>query len=50
MSGFFAFRRHIIKNIKFDAIGYKMLLEILVKAKGAKVKEIPYAFIDRKSG
>jgi len=50
MSGFFAFRRHIITNIKFDAIGYKMLLEILVKAKGAKVKEIPYAFIDRKSG
>lgn len=50
MSGFFAFRRHIINNIKFDAIGYKILLEILVKARGAKVMEIPYNFIDRKSG
>ncbi len=50
MSGFFAFKRHIIKNIKFDALGYKILLEILVKARGAKVKEIPYDFIDRTLG
>lgn len=50
MSGFFAFKRHIINNIKFDAIGYKMLLEILVKTKGARVKEIPYVFSNRKSG
>jgi dolichol-phosphate mannosyltransferase len=50
MSGFFAFKRNIVNNIKFDAIGYKILLEILVKAKNAKVKEIPYNFIDRTSG
>ncbi len=50
MSGFFAFRHHILENIKFDAIGYKILLEILVKAKEVRVKEIPYNFIDRKSG
>ena len=50
MSGFFAFKRHIVNNIKFDAIGYKILLEILVKARGAKVKEIPYNFIDRTTG
>lgn len=50
MSGFFAFKRNIIKNVKFDAIGYKMLLEILVKTKGVIVKEIPYAFTNRKSG
>lgn len=50
MSGFFAFRRRIIEGIKFDAIGYKMLLEILVKAKGAKVKEIPYTFTNRRDG
>ena len=50
MSGFFAFKRHIVNNIKFDAIGYKILLEILVKARGAKVKEIPYDFIDRTVG
>jgi len=50
MSGFFAFKRHIINNIKFDAIGYKILLEILVKARGVKVKEIPYEFINREEG
>ena len=50
MSGFFAFKRKILDGIKFDAIGYKMLLEILVKTKGAKVKEIPYTFIDRTRG
>jgi len=50
MSGFFAFKRNIINGLKFDAIGYKMLLEILVKAKGVTVKEIPYTFTDRKFG
>ena len=50
MSGFFAFKRTIIKGLKFDAIGFKMLLEILVKTKGVTVKEIPYTFTDRKFG
>jgi len=50
MSGFFAFRRKIIDGLKFDAIGYKMLLEILVKAKDVKVKEIPYTFTNRVHG
>lgn len=50
MSGFFAFKKQIIQGLKFDAIGYKMLLEILVKAKNANVLEIPYAFTDRKFG
>lgn len=50
MSGFFAFRRHVIEGIDFDAIGYKMLLEILVKAKDVKVKEIPYTFTNRRLG
>jgi dolichol-phosphate mannosyltransferase len=50
VSGFFAFRRDVISGIKFDAIGYKMLLEILVKTKGARVKEIPYTFTNRRIG
>ncbi|MDE1863476.1 MAG: glycosyltransferase family 2 protein [Thaumarchaeota archaeon] len=50
MSGFFAFRRNVIRNISFDAIGYKLLLEILVKARGARVREIPYNFTDRRAG
>ena len=50
ISGFFAFPRHIIENIRIDTYGYKFLLEILVKARGVRVKEIPYTFVDRKSG
>ncbi|MGQ0376125.1 MAG: polyprenol monophosphomannose synthase, partial [Nitrososphaerota archaeon] len=42
LSGFFAFKRNILDGLKLDAIGYKMLLEILVKTKGVRVKEIPY--------
>lgn len=50
MSGFFAFKRKIISNLIFDAIGYKLLLEILVKAKNIVVSESPYTFTDRKLG
>ena len=50
MSGFFAFRKNIVNGLNFDAIGYKILLEILVKKRGIKVKEIPYTFQDRKFG
>ena len=50
MSGFFAFRRNIIKELNIDAIGYKFLLEILVKTKGVNIKEIPYTFQDREFG
>jgi len=50
MSGFFAFKRNIIKGLNIDAIGYKFLLEILVKTKGVNIKEIPYTFQDREFG
>ena len=51
MSGFFALKRQIIENIKVSTTGYKILLEILVKAKyTTRIKEIPYSFTDRKAG
>ena len=50
MSGFFAFNKNILKGINFDAIGYKILLEILVKKSGIAVKEIPYTFENRSFG
>jgi dolichol-phosphate mannosyltransferase len=50
MSGFFAFPRELIQNTHFDTKGYKILLELLVKERNAKIIEIPYAFTDRKSG
>ena len=50
MSGFFAFKKNIIKELNFDAIGYKLLLEIIVKTKGVNIKEIPYTFENRQFG
>lgn len=50
MSGFFALKRHVLDNINIDSAGYKILLEILVKANKAKVKEIPYTFTNRTLG
>ncbi|GIU72305.1 MAG: dolichol monophosphate mannose synthase [Candidatus Nitrosocaldaceae archaeon] len=50
LSGFFAFKKRIISNIKFDALGYKLLLEIIVKSDKIKVKEIPYTFVNRDAG
>ena len=50
MSGFFGFKRDITENITIDTTGYKILLEILVKAKNARVREIPYTFRDRQNG
>lgn len=50
MSGFFAFRSSIIRGLEFDAIGYKILLEMLVKVRDARIKEISYTFTDRAAG
>ncbi len=50
MSGFFAFKKGILKGLKFDAIGFKILLEILVKKRELSVKEIPYTFQNRTFG
>lgn len=50
MSGFFAFERGLIDGVHFDALGYKLLPEIIVKSKGVKIKEIPFIFVDRRVG
>jgi dolichol-phosphate mannosyltransferase len=50
MSGFFALKRRVLDDITIDSAGYKILLEILVKANNARVKEIPYTFTNRTFG
>lgn len=49
-SGFFAFRKKILKNVKLEPIGFKILLEILAKANYNKVIEIPFEFKQREKG
>ena len=50
ISGFFALPSHTLKDIEFDTQGFKMLLEILVKCKNLRVREIPYIFTDKEFG
>ena len=50
MSGFFAFRRNLLDGVSFDGLGFKILMEMLVKVRGARIIEIPYTFRDRRGG
>ncbi len=50
MSGCFMLDRQVVEGKAFDARGYKLLLEILVKGNYQAVKEVPYMFRSRHSG
>lgn len=52
MSGFFFFKKEKIKKnlYNFSPIGYKILLEILVKSDFEKIGEIEYVFKNRERG
>ncbi len=49
-SGFFAIRRNLLDGIEFDPIGYKICLEIMVKARIGSVREVPIIFHERHWG
>jgi len=50
MSGFFFLHKRVLDGKGFSPTGYKLLLEILVRAYKPKVKEVPYTFRTRKAG
>ena len=50
MSGFFAFRRDLIRGVKLEPIGYKILLELIVITRPQKVVEVPFMFHIREKG
>jgi dolichol-phosphate mannosyltransferase len=50
MSGLFACRRSLFEGVAFEGIGYKLLLELLVACRGARIVEIPYRFEERAAG
>lgn len=50
MSGFFCIKKEVIENIKLMPRGYKIGLEILVKGKYKRVKEVPFVFDNRENG
>jgi dolichol-phosphate mannosyltransferase len=50
MSGYFVLRRRVIESRPLTPLGYKILLEVLVKGSYRKVYEIPYVFAARGGG
>lgn len=52
MSGYFVLRREMFERVK-DRLrpkGYKILLEILWRARPCRIEEVPFVFRDRKQG
>jgi dolichol-phosphate mannosyltransferase len=50
MSGFFFVRRDCLVDIPFQQSGFKLLLEILVRARISSVREVPFEFGQRYRG
>lgn len=50
LAGFFCLKKNVIQNTKLNPIGFKILLEILVKGNYKKIVEIPYIFQRRYAG
>lgn len=49
-SGCFVLKKEVVMGIDFKPAGFKILLEILVKGKYERIKEIPYTFRERREG
>lgn len=50
LSGFFLLKKEVIEGVSLDPVGYKILLEILIKGDYNRVMEVPYTFKDREHG
>jgi dolichol-phosphate mannosyltransferase len=51
MSGFFALRKSVLESVQIHPRGYKVLLDILVKAnRYMRIGEVPYIFRNRNVG
>jgi len=50
MSGMFFVRASAISGVRFNPLGYKILLEVLAKAKSRAYVEVPYVFEQRGRG
>ncbi|MEM0465386.1 MAG: glycosyltransferase family 2 protein [Candidatus Pacearchaeota archaeon] len=50
MSGFFLIKKECIENVQLDSKGFKILLEVIIKGKYSRIKEIPITFVNRTKG
>ncbi|WP_206915423.1 glycosyltransferase [Alicyclobacillus suci] len=49
-SGYFGVNRNVVDGAQLDPIGWKILIEVLVKGQYKTVHEIPYEFLARDAG
>ena len=50
LSGFFLLRREVVDNVELSPVGYKLLLEVLVRGRARRVESLPYVFQRRLKG
>jgi len=50
MSGMFLVRAEVLEGVRLNPLGYKILLEVLAKARYRKLTEVPYIFQERTRG
>jgi glycosyltransferase involved in cell wall biosynthesis len=50
LGGFFLVRRSLVDGVRMHPIGYKILLEVLVRCRPRRVVEVPYRFAPRTAG
>ncbi|MGD9892568.1 MAG: polyprenol monophosphomannose synthase [Dehalococcoidia bacterium] len=50
LGGFFLVRRELVRDQCLRPLGYKILLEVLVRTRWRSVREVPYRFRPRRSG
>ena len=49
-TGFMAVERTLVSRLKLDPVGWKIVLETVVKARPARLAEVPIVFTDRRAG
>jgi dolichol-phosphate mannosyltransferase len=49
-TGFMAIRRGLLEKLQLDPVGWKIVLETVVKAHPARLAEVPIIFTDRQAG
>lgn len=50
LSGYFIFRKDVVRGANINPTGYKILLEVLIKGHASSMEEIPYTFRPRFMG
>ncbi|HSA92267.1 MAG TPA: polyprenol monophosphomannose synthase [Terriglobales bacterium] len=50
LSGCFALRREVIEGVELKPLGFKILLEVLLRGRVHRLEEVPYVFAPRTGG